>query len=213
MTDTPHSRFGDLVVEAGHIGPRQGSRADFTGRVTAMSFTQRLVGEHMRDESLSMVLEARVRLAAGAAARSKSSRARALVASADEMVRQEVRVPRTEAAFWFKETALGDTVQVSGHSGGGDFIQASLIEIVERDESAQLERLKAAATSQASAAVSASEAMVQAIERYAAAGGEPHDVQEAVAQAVGSGTGISDFLSSEAEMTVGHLVDDAAACR
>ena len=77
--------------------------------------------------------------------------------------------------------------------------------------SSRLKRLRAVAVREASAAAAAGEAMVQAIERYAEAGGDPHEVQEAVAQAVGSGTGISDFLSSEAEMIAGHLVEDAAA--
>ena len=52
--------------------------------------------------------------------------------------------------------------------------------------------------------------MVQAIERFADAGGDPREVQEAVAQAVGSGTGIGDFLSAEAEF-VASIFHDATA--
>lgn len=47
--------------------------------------------------------------------------------------------------------------------------------------SSQLKRLKAIAVSEATAAAAAGDAMVQAIERYAEAGGDPHEVQEAVA--------------------------------
>jgi len=65
--------------------------------------------------------------------------------------------------------------------------------------------------SQALAAAAAGEGVVQAIERFADAGGDPREVQEAVAQAVGRGTGISDFLSSEAEFIASCLHDAATS--
>ncbi len=70
---------------------------------------------------------------------------------------------------------------------------------------AALDRLKAEAVNSACAAVAGGEAMAQAIERFADAGGDPRGVQEAVAQAVGHGTGISDFLSAEAEFVASCL--------
>lgn len=78
---------------------------------------------------------------------------------------------------------------------------------------AELERLKSEAASNASAAAAAGEAMVHAIERFADAGGDPWDVRQAVAQAVGHGTGISDFLSSEAEFVATYLHDETAGAQ
>ena len=165
-----------------------------TGQVEAMGLTHRLIGESMRDETLWMIVEA--------------------TDLVFRVERYEVRVYRPEAAALFKEIAVGDTVGVSGHRamsrnrGENDVIRATHVEVVATKQPS-LERLKAAAVSEAEVAAAAVEAMERMVERFAEAGGDPHEVQEAVAQAVSSGTGISDFLSSEAEMIAGHLEDAA----
>lgn len=77
--------------------------------------------------------------------------------------------------------------------------------------SAELESLKTEAVIQAAAAETACEAMVGAIERFGDAGGDPREVQEAIAQAVGRGTGISDFLSAETEFVADCFRCEAAS--
>ena len=189
----PHSRFLELAVQTGDVPPR--AAVTIAGKVKAMGLTHQRIGESIRDETLWMIVE--------------------VTGPVFQVGRYEVRVRRPEAAALFKEVAVGDTVGVSGHRsmprdfGGDDVIQATHVEIVAIGQPS-LERLKAAAVSEAECAAAAVEAMARAIERFAEAGGDPHDVQRAVAQAVGSGTGISDFLSLEAEVIAGHLVEDAA---
>lgn len=194
MADAP-SRFAALVVQAGDAPLEPRASVAVTGQVKAMGLTHQLIGESIRDETLWMMLAA--------------------TGPVDPDERYEVRVRRREATTLFKEIFVGDTVTVTGHrsvlggSDDDDVIQASHVEVVATNQPLQLERLKAAAASEAEAAAAAGAAMVEMIERFAEAGGDPHEVQEAVAQAVGSRPGISDFLSSEAEMIAGHLVDDA----
>lgn len=193
MADT-HSRFLELAVQAGDIPPRPRAALTITGEVKAMGLTHQRIGESIRDETLWMIVE--------------------VTGPVFQVERYEVRVPRPEAAALFKEIAVGDTVGVTGHRsmprdlGGDDVIQATHVEVVAIGQPS-LERLEAAAVSEAECAAAAVEAMARVIERFTQEGGDPHEVQRAVAQAVGSGSGISDFLSSEAETIAGYLAENA----
>ena len=123
----------------------------------------------------------------------------------------------------FDAIALGDMVEVTGRRerwatwgvsgftvGPGDLDSG---EVLVADDVALLapmpevaqERALARACSGAASAAAAVEVMREAMEAYCTAGGMPETAQEAVALAVGGGTGIDDWLSSEAEMIAQHL--------